>query len=688
MKHTHTPSLILVVCISTLIATAAEPTPQELPETTITARPPGYSPGDASTATKTDTPIKDLPASVQVVPKELLQDRGVTRIEQIAETVSGVHAEPSYGENGATFFNVRGFTTSNALRDGFRNYGYLANRDLQAVERVEILKGPAGALYGASGSLGGFINTISKRPQPGTFGELGLTLGSYGLLRPTLDFNAPLGGGVTARLNLAYEHNDTFRDQGGYYSFSIAPALRWDVNEDTSLTLLMEYNRLEREGFDFGIPNVPQYRQLSRSRYHGLTSDYGDNDTYAGTLIFEHRLSDEWKLRIAGHASYSNQISNQTFPDLGAYTGGTRVPFFTYFASDEDSADYAVQAELLGKFATGAIQHNALFGVELSRVQHGFGSANYYGFDLDLRDAGFRSAFGPKQSYADGKAEGDALGIYLQDMIELTPQIKILGGLRADWFQNRVYDAGQKTGEADEQHFSPRAGIVWQPLPTTSLYASWSRSFAPNIGHSVSSSLFSAEEGEQFELGIKQDLIRDRLNATFSAFDLTRTGILTTDPTNPLKQIQTGEKRSWGIEFDLGGEPLPGWKITASYAYTDTEVVSDTFLPVGQPLSNVPRNSGSLWSTYQVQTGKLKGLGVGLYYTGQREANLPNTYDLPAYWRTDATVFYERENWKAQINVLNVFDRQYYTGGETGVFNYTLNPSQPFSVQASVSFKF
>lgn len=123
-----TSKTILTTSILRVAAFAAEPT--TLPETLITAKPPGYSPGEATTATKTDIPIKDLPASVQVVPRELRQDRGVTRIGQIAETVSGVHAEPSYGGNGATFFNVRGFTTSNALRDGFRNYGYLANRDI------------------------------------------------------------------------------------------------------------------------------------------------------------------------------------------------------------------------------------------------------------------------------------------------------------------------------------------------------------------------------------------------------------------------------------------------------------------------------------------------------------------------------------------------------------------------------
>lgn len=235
-----------------------------------------YKPSDTTTATKTDIPIKDIPASVQVIPNYVLKDRGVTRVEQMVENVSGVHAESSYGGNGATFFNIRGFTTSNALRDGFRNYGYVGFRDVQNIERIEVLKGPAGAIYGGSGSLGGYINTVSKRPTNEFFGELGVTAGSHGLLRPALDVNTPLSEDVSFRLNSAYEHNDTFRDQGGYESFSIAPAIRWDISEDTSLTLLFEYNRLEREGFDFGIPNVQNFRSLSKSRYYGLPHDFGE----------------------------------------------------------------------------------------------------------------------------------------------------------------------------------------------------------------------------------------------------------------------------------------------------------------------------------------------------------------------------------------------------------------------------
>ena len=658
----------------------------------ITAQEPGYAATDAPATAKTDVPLRDLPFSVQVVPKELLEDRGVTRIEQALDDVSGVHAEASYGGNGATFFNVRGFTTSNGLRDGFRNYGYLAFRDVQAIERIEVLKGPSGALYGGVGSLGGYIDTVSKQPISNFFGRFDVTAGSYGLVRPTLDVNLPVVSGLDARLNLAFEHNDDFRDEAGYNSFDVAPTFRWDVDKNTSVLLLTEYGRLEREGFDFGVPNLPGYTRLPRTGYYGLPADYGDNDTYSGTVVVEHRFSDDWRLRVGGHYTYADQHSTQSFPNNYLYTGGDSLPFTTYVNAGESSYDGAVQVELYGKFTTGPLKHNLLVGSEYAYLNQGSGRSTLYNYDMSLSHPGRISDFTPAGLSDGGHAEANTVGIYLSDLIELTPQWKVLLGGRQDWtFSETQTGTHQLIDNAQEDHFSARAGLVWQPLPVTSLYFSYGRSFVPNIGHSTSSAVYTSEEGEQYEIGLKQDLVRDRLTATLCAFNLTRSHILTASPVNPNLLIQTGEQRSRGIELDVAGEVLPGWRVIASYAHDETAVVSDNTFPVGQPLSNVPRNSGSVWTTYRVQTGGwLKGLGFGLgeYYVGRREANLPNTYDLAAYWRTDASVFYERAHWRAQLNVLNVFDRHYYTGGETGVFNYTLYPSEPVTVQGTVGYKF
>jgi outer membrane receptor protein involved in Fe transport len=184
-----------------------------LPSTSVVGMPISsyITPTSASTI-KTDTPLKDYPASIQVVPNELLKDRGVTRIDQVADTVSGVHAEANYGGNGGTFFNIRGFSESNGLRDGFRNYGYYAFRDVQNIDQVEIFKGPTGALYGGIDAIGGYINTVSKRPEQNDFGEMSATVGSYGMTRTTMDVNRVLNDDLSMRLNASAEHDSTFRD--------------------------------------------------------------------------------------------------------------------------------------------------------------------------------------------------------------------------------------------------------------------------------------------------------------------------------------------------------------------------------------------------------------------------------------------------------------------------------------------
>ncbi len=684
--------------ISTLIAccfgVAHAETATQLP-TVVVNESIGYSAATADSTSKTLIPLKDLPASIQVVPHEVLRDRGVTRTDQLLENVSGVLAESSYGGNGATFFNIRGFSENNGLRDGFRNFGYFGFRDVQNIERVEVFKGPAGALYGGVGAVGGYVNTVSKQPGLQNFGELGVTAGSYGLVRTALDVNRTLGNDVSIRLNGAYEDNSTFRHTGGYDSWSIAPAISWNDRHGTSLTLLTEFNHLNRDGFDFGVPNVANYRELSRTRYYGLrdgvypgvAGDYGKNDTQAVTVLFEHALNDDWKFRMASHYSRAHQLSTQTFPN-STTASGNLLDFSVYSGANETSKQYEVQAEILGEFSTLGFKHSLLAGVDYGYLEQGGLGSRVSTMTLDLFDPSFLSGLTPAGSLTSHQGQGKDWGAYLQDLIELTPQIKFLTGLRVDRFENRALEQGSATGHGKQTAFSPRVGLVWQPTDSTSLFTDWSRSHAPNVAHSGSNTTYDAEVAEQVEVGIKQELIKDRLNATLALFDLKRTNILTTDPSNPLLQILAGKQTSRGVEFDLAGTITTGWKVIASYAYTDAVVKRDTNFPVGDTLSNVPHHHASAWSTYEFQSLPGFGMGAGMYYVGRREANLPNTYKLPGYVRTDATLFYQYGAWRTQLNVLNVFDRRYYTGGSAGVFNYTLDPGRPLSAQLAVTYAF
>lgn len=283
----------------------------------------------------------------------------------------------------------------------------------------------------------------------------------------------------------------------------------------------------------------------------------------------------------------------------------------------------------------------------------------------------------------------DSIALYLQNLIELTPNLKFLAGGRFDWVDSSYEDleASSIINETSDSKFSPRLGIVYQPSNSTSIYASWSNSFNPQFfARSQTEEVFEPETGEQFEIGIKQELFDKRVSATLAFFDITKKNVLTIDPLDVDFQVQTGEQKSRGIELDIVGEITPGWKVIATYAYTDAFVNKDEDLNlVDDRLQGVPFNSASLWTTYEFQKGSLQGLGfgLGLVYAGEREATLPNDVKIPSYVRTDASIFYKQNNWRAALNFKNLFDTKYYES--QGFF---IVPAAPLTVLGTISFDF
>jgi len=650
-----------------------------------------YRSPTSSIGTKVDVPLTDIPQSIQVVPLAVLRDRGVTSVEQLVDTVSGVHAEPSYGANAATFFNVRGFSTSSGLRDGFRDYGYVGARDVQAIDRVEVLKGPASVLYGATSSLGGYVNTVSKQPLPTKFADVGLVATRYGV-RPSVDVNGSLNasGTLQGRANVAAEYNETFRDDGGFGSFAIAPSLTWRPNDRTEASAVVEYNYLSRQGFDFGLPNLPNASDLSRTRYYGLPEDYGRNHTLSATVAGRRRLSTAWTWREAFHYAWARQNSFQSFPDTPGSVG-SKLDLWTYPQSKETDRDWAVQSELSGVMSTGPLRHEVLIGFEWAGSETASAQNGSYDVEtvtIDLFDPSYRSAPSFFYENTEFRQPTQNQGLYLQDLIDVAPQLKVLAGLRADWLQTTAFNAGVESDHVTSSQLSPRVGLVWKPAAAASLYGSWSRAFSPVAGRSATGEAFDPETGTQFEVGWKQQL--SRLTATVAWFNLSRKGVLTLDPVDPLYFVQSGEQRSRGLEIDLAGETGTGFKWIASYAYTDATVTSDNSFPVGDGLSNIPRHSGSLWSTYHPSNGRWRGFGVGagIVAWGAREATLPNTFELPGFARVDVMASYARGPWQLQVNGLNVLNQKYFVGGSAGTFNYTVNPSAPATVQMTLRRRF
>jgi iron complex outermembrane receptor protein len=436
------------------------------------------------------------------------------------------------------------------------------------------------------------------------------------------------------------------------------------------------------------LPNING--NLPRNRFIGEPDDRLDkNDRYALRLGYtlEHQFSPNLKLQNSFRVTRLRIPQNSLFPT--ALLDDERTLERGLIVADDQFQDsYASNTNIVGMFKTGSIAHKVLFGVDLSRDVFGAIQTEFALSPIDL----FNPVYGqsekiPIAEFPNEPFTSSSLGIYLQDQIDLLPNLKLLLGGRFDIVSQKIdFADGSKSFQQDEA-FSPRIGLVYQPTDWLSFYASHSRSFSQNVGSTFDRTLFEPERRGQYEVGVKADWLDRKLSTTLAFYQITRSNVLTSDPANPNFSIQTGEQRSRGIEFDIAGEILPGWKIAGGYAYTDARITEDTTFAVGNRLNNAPRHAFSLWTTYEVQTGSLKGLGggLGLFYVGQREGDLGNTFQIPSYVRTDLSLFYRRENFRIGLNIENLFDVRYFEASESDLRVFY---GAPLTVKGTISYSF
>ncbi|UBF26358.1 TonB-dependent siderophore receptor [Kovacikia minuta CCNUW1] len=657
----------------------------------------GYFIPDATTATRTDTPLRDIPQSIQVVPRQVIEDQKILRISDAVRNVSGV--TPQGGYSGLTDnYNIRGFTTYDNLRDGYYAQDNLVNPT--NIERIEVLKGPASVLYGQF-EPGGVVNYVTKKPlsEPYYFAEF--TAGSFSTYRPSIDLSGPLNTDKTLlyRLNAAYESSGSFIDFVDQKQFSIAPSLTYKIGDATSLTLQYEYLNADRTYYD-GLPPDPSVFKAPISRFLGEPGDRFKFESHTIFLALNHRFNENLRLRSAFTTELRDTEEPGEFRPNSIAADG-RTVLRRYAAGPGYYRNDALQNDLISNFNTGAIQHQLLLGLEWNQYTYGY---DYLRSSVDLTPSIdlFNPVYGASPPpIFDEASQRDrfhrtTIGLYAQDQITLLPNLKLLVGGRYDFIhrknRSQPLDASgnDPIGDATEERlyngaFSPRVGIVYQPIPPISLYASYSRSFNPSGSRTVDGSLLPPERGTQYEVGIRGETLNGKLSATLSAYEIIKANVATVDTNNTDFSIAAGEVKSRGIEFDVVGEILPGWNVIASAFVNDAFVSRDNSLPVGDRLVNAPSQGASLWTTYEIQRGSLKGLGfgAGVFFVGDREAELPNTFEIPSYVRADSAVYYKRDRWKVGLNFKNLTSTQYYESQ-----GYYLRPGAPFSVLGTVSVNF
>lgn len=664
----------------------------ELEEITVTAdRPEIYNPSRSTTATRIDAPLRDIPRSIQVIPQQVIEDQKAIRIDDVLQNVSGVARDNSFGGT-ADGFLIRGFAADifrNGLPDVPGTSAFSSARETANLDQVEVLKGPASILFGSL-SPGGVINLVTKEPLDEPFSNVEFTGGSFSLYRPSLDLSGPLtpDGSGLYRLNAVYENASSFRDFTEIERIFVAPVISWK-GDRTQFKLELEYLNDERP-FDRGLVAIgDQVADIPIERRLGEPGDVRRVEDLSLGYELDYTLSENWTLKNTFRALLSDNFTRRFEPrSLDEETGILEREFRI---TEGTRQSYGIRTETLGNWITGPIQHQLLFGLDASRIifdETGFRERPTTPINIFAPEYGAPIPDAPLSF--DTNIRSHALGVYFQDLASLGDQVKLLVGGRLDSVSQDNNDTVAETdSDQNDTAFSPSVGLVYQPDETLSVYGSFSRSFQPNFLTSADGSFLEPERGTQYELGVKADFLDGRLTSTLALYYLVKSNVGITDPNDPDFSIPVGEQRSQGIEWDLAGEISPGWKILANYTYTDAIISQgDEFTPTGNLFPNVPRNSASLWTTYErvIAEQQRLGLGLGGFFVDDRAGDTENTFTLPSYLRTDAALYYQAPAFRASLNFQNLFDIRYFES--SGFGRERITPGAPFTVLGSVDYEF
>jgi iron complex outermembrane receptor protein len=697
----------------------------------------GYVVTNATTAMKTDVPLRQTPVSVVVVPKQVMQDQNVTRIQEALENVSGVRSNSNDLEG--YVYKIRGFTSYNIYRNSLAMLGDSSpgGFDTANLERIEVLKGPSSILYGRA-EPGGLINLVTKKPLDQSRYVVEQQIGSYGNYRTQWDFSAPVSEipGLAYRVSGAWQDRSSFRSFLGGNRVTVAPSVRYSPSAWTEFTVDAQYVGAHIQS-DTGFPVWPsngwQPASIPSSRSMQDPSDPRDQtENVQVSYNFRQNLDENWKLTnrfLYSHATFEKWLlvprryqSDQRTLD--------RATSYQSLAGE----NFSTNIDIEGKFTTFDAKHIFLFGLDYLNTYYDYYNGNnrnvFYPIDI------YYPVYGNVPSYAywnavigvNSKGHSSTLvrqkGFYVQDHVTfLDERAHLLLGARFDaadvvaGSSRSGLDGFSASKEAaiaarlrargqNDTAWSPRVGLVYDFTPELSGYASYSESFGANNGISASGQTFPAQRGKQWEVGLKAQPLPE-FSVTLAFYQLTRSNLLTRDFASPDINAQkpAGLQRSRGIELDVIGRVTDRLSLVANYAHTDAKVIADEgikdpFDPYGSSLSgnhmdNAPRHSGKIFATYDFgENGLGLRLGAGVTAATQAWADIQNTYVMPGWARVDMfasyTALIDEHKLTAQVNLRNINSARYFNGTDIYFNNFTrlnLFPAEPLTVVGTLKFE-
>lgn len=679
-----------------------EPVVTTLPAIQVTASNTNrYAAVSTSTATKTNTLLRDVPQAISVITNELIKDQSVRSIGDAVRYVPGVGISQGEGNRDALVFRGNRSTGdffTDGIRDDVEYY-----RDLYNIERVEVLKGANGMIFGRGGS-GGVVNRVSKQANWNPTKEFSFQGGSFNLKRMTADVGYVINDMAAVRLNALYEDAGSFRDGVSMERLGISPTVTLKPTHRTKIVAGMERFHDDRTA-DRGITSfMGRPVDVDRSQFFGdPRRSHANVDVLAFNSLIEHKFDTGVTLQNRTNYAtydkfYQNVFANGGLDDvlnevsLGAYNNATK------------RENVFNQTNLLYSLNTGPIAHTLMAGIEVGRQEtHNRRETGL--FNNSLATTSLPVSFRNPITHVpitfrnrDGGGDVDALNrsvvnvtsLYIQDQIEIIPQLQAIVGVRYDMFE---VDFQQKNGPRDhlktrDDLIAPRFGLIYKPITPVSFYATYSQAYVPRAGDqltalNVTTETLKPEKFTTLETGVKWD-IRPDLAFTAAVYQLDRTNVINSVVGG--QTFLTKGQRTEGVEVSLSGQLTSNWSVMGGYAYQVGEITSDIFgvAKKGASVAELPRHTFSMWSRYDITPSI--GAAFGVIHRDSMLASLTNRVTLPDFTRVDAALFTQfTKRFRGQLNIENLFDTKYFASAQN---DFNITPGSPIAIRATLIANF
>lgn len=696
-----------------------------------------YKNTSSFSGTKTETPVKYVPQAISYVTKEVIEDQQAFKVGEVLKNISGTNYFSYYNND----VSIRGFRAGNGLINGLRTATTSWSQALLPnVERIEVIKGPASALF-ANTDPGGTVNTVTKKPLDESRKSVAFATGSYNTYRVTGDFTGPMNGSRTLlyRLNLAYQNAESFRVLQGGEDMVIAPSVSFIPNDRTQVNIDFVYSKtkskLDRGQPIFAASAGTDLYSTPISFAIGKMNDFANELSLFTTASLRHKFTD----KLTFNASYmkflyeedllEHRTSNRYATDADGNELPTLMEMQTIRRMRKNYSDN-ITLYFVADLESGPVTHKILVGYDYIQNVSPVGGSNYNA--NGYRNAANTASIGPYDpdrrneflivdnmpvpnvphfnledpdysiseisSYFNVSSPQAVTkyfvnGIYIQDQIKWE-KLQALLSLRQEYYTDILNYEEEDAEEVQQKALIPRIGLVYTPVESVSIYATYAEGYQPQgagvIGDpEIYGGPFDPLTSTMLEGGAKAEFFSGNLAVNLAVYRIEQNNILINagDAGNPELLRAIGQEQAKGVELDVYGKVLPNLSLTANFSYNETTITeSKDEAEIGKLLPNAPKNQGGLWAKYTFTLPALKGVGIGAgaNYVSERNT-MDDNLQLPAYVVCDAALYYTVDKFKLSANLNNVFNKTYWVGG----YNFRrLFPGTPRNFLIGVAYTF